>query len=422
MLFSAIMAFGVISYLSVVTREIPQQAKRIDRNRAMEIADAGLEHALWYINERLDVEGRTWWQEVCESYEEGVQTDDYEVGSPEYMFEEQEHYEVDIDHLTDTLSGLPTFFVRATGYITRDLPNGEQIETKKTMAVMTRPEGFADYARFVSDGNLSYGANAVLDGNVHTNRSLYCNGYPVTFRRKVTVGQSVVNQGNGIFYDELKTGVPTVELDSTMISSYIAPALSGGIYLDNHPEYYNAADDRYYIDLGTLVYPTGFNGIVYCSKDIKIHGTPTRPVTFVSNDDIYITDHIHQGYDPRHVVGLIAKDMLYLDTSTPNNLEVYAALMSTGNTWKALGTYASKSGLTIKGSIVTKYGGDANAYHGGVRNYIYDRRLLYYVPPSFPDFPGGSYMLIAWLEAPGESDWQSADIQLPDLQGLGYIY
>jgi len=411
-LFSAITISSAVAYLSVVSREIPQQAKRLDRNRVLELADAGLEHALWRINVDQD-----WWQTVCEDFVEGEQTDDAELFSPGDLFEDGEQYEVDIDHLTDTASGRPTFFIQATGIITRPLPDGREMQTLKTMAVMTRPEGFADYARFVASGNLTYGAGAVLDGKVHTNGNLDVTSgtvdRPIIFRRKVSTSGTVYgNVPNEVFfYDDLETGVPTVPLPEST-DTYATLAQNGGIY-------YAPADPATSVslDLSSITYPADFNGIIYCTKDIKVHGTPTRPVTLVSNDDVYITDHIHQGYDPRHVVGLIAKDYIYLDYSTPDNLQINAALLSINSSWKALGS-GSKYGLTIQGSIVTKYGGSAGPYMAGERHYNYDRRLLYYMPPEFPDFPGGSYVLTAWIESPGETTWQTSGLVPPDIEGL----
>lgn len=396
---TAIAVVSVATFFALVTREVPMQAKRIDRNRALEIADAGIEHALWQLNIN-----QTWWQSVCESYEEGVQSDDYELTSPDWLFDDGEWYEVDVDHYQDTVTGRPTFFIRATGYIQRYNPGGGEMKTLKTMGVMTRPEGFHDYARFVSNGSLSYGANAILDGKVHTNGDLRLNGRPVTFRRKVTAGGSIINESNGVFFDEVESRADQIPLPDTTIQ-FRNLAQTGGIYL-------NPSSTKY-IDLSTLTYPANFNGILYCTKDIKVKGTPTRPITLVSADDIYINGHIRQSSDPKNVVGLIAKDYVYLDASTPNNLEVTASLMAIKNTWKALG-YGSKYGLTINGSIVTNTGGSAGPYLAGERHYNYDRRLLYYMPPYYPDFPGGGYILTAWTESLGEQDWRDSGLTAAD--------
>jgi len=415
-LFSGITMISVATYLNLVSREIPMAAKRIDRNRALEIADAGLEHALWFINDQYEDNGVGWWSGICEEYEEGQQLDDPEIVTEEGYFEEGVRYEVDIDQVEDTQSGRATFFMRATGYVTREIETGEgNMDTLKTMAVLTRPEGFSDFARFVASGNLTYAPGAILDGNVHTNGDLYVDGteeLPIIFRRRVSVGGQVNgNDPNEVFFfDELEEGADITALPDPT-AQYRALAQADGIYHD-------PGGSSVSIDLSTLTYPSDFNGIVYSTKDIEVQGKPTRPVTLVAADDIYVTDHIEVADDPRHVVGLIAKDWVYLDSSTPNNLEVHAALMSIRRSWKALGSSGSKSGLTIKGSIVTKHGGSAGPYLGGVRNYIYDRRLLYYTPPLFPDFPGGNYILTAWLESPGEDDWREADLVLPDLEGV----
>ncbi len=416
-LFSAIVIFGVTSYVNVVSNEIPQQAKRMDRMRALEIADAGLEHALWFINDQYQTHGINWWIGLCDTYTEGPQTDDAENYSPEGLFPGGERYEVDIDQVSLSQSGRPTFFVRSSGYITRDLPRGGTMDSVKTMAVMTRPEGFSDYARFVATGNLSYGQGAIIDGNVHVNGTLSLNGTvdrPIVFRRRVAAGSVSGNvPGRVYFQDELKTGVSPIPLPDTT-TQYATLAQSGGIYYA--PPY---GVTYATIDLSTLSFPADFNGIIYCTKSIKVSGKPTRPITIVAGDDIRIMSHIPAADDPRHVLGLIAKDQIQLDSSTPNNLQIHAAIMAIQSNWEALGS-GSKYGLTIKGSIVTKTGGNAGPYLAGERHYVYDRRLMFYMPPMYPDFPGGSYVLVAWMEAPGEADWRDADLTLPDLEGLIY--
>ena len=414
-IFSAIVVFGVVSYINVVSGEIPQQSKRIDRNRTLEIADAGLEHALWFINQQLKTQGVNWWQGFCETYTEGPQEDDAEVLSPTGLFPDGERYEVDIDQVSVSQSGRATFFIRSTGYITRELPRGGAVDTVKTMAVMTRPEGFSDFARFVATGNLSYGAGAIIDGNVHVNGTLSLSGTvdrPIIFRRRVGAGSVNGNvPGQVYFYDELRTGVSPIPLPDTT-TQYATLAQNGGIY-------YNPPSGTTYVNLNlaTLTFPANFNGIIYCTKSINVSGKPTRPLTIVAGDDVKITSHIPPADDPRHVVGLIAKDQILIDASAPNNLEIHAAIMAIQRNWEALGS-GSKYGLTIKGSIVTNTGGSAGPYLAGERRYVYDRRLLFYMPPMYPDFPGGNYVLAAWLEAPGESDWRESDLRIPDLEGI----
>ncbi len=416
-LFSAIVIFGVTSYVNVVSNEIPQQAKRMDRMRALEIADAGLEHALWYINDQYQRHGINWWIGQCDAYTEGAQTDDAENYSPDGLFPAGERYEVDIDQVSVSQSGRPPFFVRSSGYISRELPRGGTMDSVKTMAVMTRPEGFSDFARFVATGSLSYGQGAIIDGNVHVNGTLSLSGTtsrPIIFRRRVAAGSISGNvPGQVYFQDELKTGVSPIPLPDTT-TQYASLAQSGGIY-------YNPPTGVTYatIDLSTQTFPPNFNGIIYCTKSIKVSGKPSRPLTIVAADDIRIMNNIPPADDPRHVLGLIAKDQIQIDSTAPNNLQIHAAIMAIQNNWEALGS-GSKYGLTIKGSIVTKTGGNAGPYLAGERNYIYDRRLMFYMPPMYPDFPGGSYVLVAWMEAPGEADWREADLRLPDVEGLVY--
>jgi len=416
MILSGVALFATASYLKVVTREIPQQAKRIDRNRALEVSDAGIEHAFWYIHDRLEDDGRSWWLGECELFAAGLQEDDFELVTPEGLLGTGETYEVDIDYLADSQSGLPTFWVQSTGTVTRVLPRGGQMTTRKTMAVMTRPAGFSDFARFVATGNLTYGAGAVLDGRVHTNGDLRVSGAtldrPILFRRQATVAGRIIGRAPDevFFYNGFKEGAKPVPLPD-VTSDFAQLAQQNGLYFDL------AVGSSLTIDLTTMNYPAGFNGILYCNQDIRVFGKPSRPITLVSGDDIRIMGDILPGDDDRHVVGLIAKDEIHIDQNTQSGLEINAALMAISRSWRALGS-GSKYDLTIRGSIVTNTGGSAGPYLAGQRNYIYDRRLLFYQPPMYPDFPGGKYVMTSWMEAPGEKDWRDSGLGPVDSLGI----
>jgi hypothetical protein len=65
--------------------------------------------------------------------------------------------------------------------------------------------------------------------------------------------------------------------------------------------------------------------------------------------------------------------------------------------------------LTVVGSLVQKQRGAVGTFSGDFygtltktsgysKNYIYDKRLLYYPPPYFP--PAKAYDLIYWREVP----------------------
>ncbi len=111
-------------------------------------------------------------------------------------------------------------------------------------------------------------------------------------------------------------------------------------------------------------------------------------------------------YDGNPVnLGLVAKDTIYIDSQTPRQLVVDAALLARDGNWRALGSSSSHpSGfdgswvLTINGPIITRVGGSAGPWSSyGVRRYNHDEDIVDYSPPYFP-VPLGGWQRIYWKE------------------------
>jgi len=105
-------------------------------------------------------------------------------------------------------------------------------------------------------------------------------------------------------------------------------------------------------------------------------------------------------------IGLVAKDKVYIDSDTPKQLIVDAALLSRDSSWEALGDssshpdeYDSSWQLTINGPIITAVDGSAGPWssYGGTRTYNYDDDIVSYQPPHFP-MPFGGWQRIYWKE------------------------
>jgi len=105
-------------------------------------------------------------------------------------------------------------------------------------------------------------------------------------------------------------------------------------------------------------------------------------------------------------IGLVAKDKLYIDSDTPRQLIIDAALFSRDNSWQALGDSSSHPGeydsswqLTVNGPIITAVGGSAGPWssYGGTRKYNYDEDIVSYQPPHFP-VPFGGWQRVYWKE------------------------
>lgn len=81
---------------------------------------------------------------------------------------------------------------------------------------------WSDYARFVSDNNLSIGSNAYYGGKVHSNGNIYCNGSNIRFMGEVTAGGSINPRSDTSFYEGRQSNVDRIDLPhSTEIGSRI---------------------------------------------------------------------------------------------------------------------------------------------------------------------------------------------------------
>ena len=103
-------------------------------------------------------------------------------------------------------------------------------------------------------------------------------------------------------------------------------------------------------------------------------------------------------------IGLVAKDMVYIDSGAPKQLIIDAVLLARDNTWEALGNssshpdeYSSSWKLTINGPLITALGGSAGPWsaYDGTRKYNYDEDLVFFPPPHFP-VPFGSWRRTYW--------------------------
>ena len=103
-------------------------------------------------------------------------------------------------------------------------------------------------------------------------------------------------------------------------------------------------------------------------------------------------------------IGLVAKDMFYISSSTPRQLSIDAAILTRDRTWNALGDWSSHPDgydpgvweLTMTGPIITMNGGSAGPWSSyGTRRYDYDMDMVEHAPPYFP-VPSDWWKLAYW--------------------------
>lgn len=161
---------------------------------------------------------------------------------------------------------------------------------------------------------------------------------------------------------------------------------------------------------GGIIYVAN-NGSTTGSKAGVIYlqgGTVTGPLTVVSENDMYIKNNITYTHDPvanpntTDALGLISQDDIWVDSSAPNSLSVYAAMIAAGTSSDGSnGSFGaihydtrSTGTLTVYGGIVQEQrGAVATVSHGNVatgyaKNYSYDPRFLTIPPPHYPVVSG----------------------------------
>jgi hypothetical protein len=140
-------------------------------------------------------------------------------------------------------------------------------------------------------------------------------------------------------------------------------------------------------------------------------GTVLGRLTIATESDMVIKGNIRYSSNPTNnpsstdALGLISKSDVSVDTSAPNNLVVYAAIMATGTPGVGDGSFgvlnyndASNPHLGYRGTL-TVYGGIVQLIRGAVgtfnsqtgvmstgyaKNYSYDLRFINNPPPYYP--------------------------------------
>ena len=131
------------------------------------------------------------------------------------------------------------------------------------------------------------------------------------------------------------------------------------------------------------------NGAIYAVQDVIVRTRPRRRrqgtrVTVASNDDIIVADNIHFVTSGQDVLGLVAKNNVYIAKYTPDPLTWSAGVIAQTGTWRARDwSGTNKSLMTFRGMAATDDGGSFAGMFA-TRDYGYDESFLWLPPPWFP--------------------------------------
>lgn len=152
-----------------------------------------------------------------------------------------------------------------------------------------------------------------------------------------------------------------------------------------------------------IIYVANSNGTGNAGT-IEIGGTIDNRVTIVSEDSIWITNHIKYAVNPTNnpssndVLGMVAKGDIVIRTNAPNNLTLQAAMMATGQNTNFVGSFVVQNNTTrppsgnlnMLGSIVqdtrgiVNWGGGGTTGNGYAKKYSFDVRLASNAPRYYP--------------------------------------
>ncbi len=238
----------------------------------------------------------------------------------------------------------------------------------------------------------------------------------VTFEDKVWSAAATIEKAstavNPVFKQGIALGATIETMASVDFTDLLSRATTGGLLLEG--------ETTIVIENTTLkitntrktwvnyVIPIPANGTIYV-KTSTSGTTTTRTgnltvsgptglggrLTLVADNDIKIDNHIIYKKNPQtdptstDALGLIAKRNVSIQTTAPNNLNVYAHIIcQTGgfgvinyNTGSARGT------LTVYGGLVNQVRNAVNTNGGATgyaKNYIYDARFARNPPPNYP--------------------------------------
>lgn len=216
---------------------------------------------------------------------------------------------------------------------------------------------------------------------------------------------------NPIFEQGLTTSATIETMASVNFSSLLTKANSGGLVLSGattivlNGTTMKVTNSRAGWSNKTMSVPA--NGLVYV-KTVTTGDSSTKTgnltvsapsgfngrASFVADNDILVTDHVRYTNNPETVpsstdaIGLIAKRKVEVQTSAPNNLEIYAHIIcqTSGFGVKDYNSGSSRGVLTVYGGIVNSIRNAVGIVGGSgyTKNYSFDRRFTTNPPPSYP--------------------------------------
>lgn len=451
-MFGAIFLIVGVSFVSWLASEHKLVAKKVDKEIALSIAEAGINYYNWHLahddsdytdghpGDPLNVNGNY-----------GPYVHDYFNNSGQKIGE----YSLEI---TPPEVGSTIVTVTSTGYTTSS-PN-----TKRVLELKTGKKSLTDYS-FLSHAGIWVGENEGTSGKVHSNGGIRFDG---TANAKITSAKTTYScSGTGHGCSGIKPGIWGIGGPSSFWEFPVTPVDFTGITIDlSNLETEANNSNTFYSETGS---PKGYHitfkadgsydifkvtsletsvkqwddeantwdtiqeqiknetisetraipssGVIFVEGNVWVDGVVNGKVTLVAaklpdpgwsnRPDIRINGNLtYIARDGNHKLGLMAQRHILVPRYAPNNLTIDGALLAqTGHVyfrdyWNA----SIKTNIEVYGGIITHefwtwtWVNGSNVVVDGYQttNTIYDGSFNYGPPPFFPTT--GEYQKISWKE------------------------
>lgn len=320
-------------------------------------------------------------------------------------------------------SGTPYVRVVAAGRKTGSTTDIRVVEA------YVRPSSLADYYRVV-DGDVSWGSDSTTNGKIYANGDVNHDGIATgDIFAEDQIGGSVSMQNGAQKYDSdsnpnIRSKIKNPIDFSSFLASFTdierASQLPGGIFLDDVSidawrltfnsggtitvEECNQSGGNHVADTAPScttagTYPVPPNGAVYSEQDVIVKGSVKGRVTVASNNDIIVGDNISYVTSGQDVLGLVAKNDLWVAKYVPSVHTWSAGVIVQSGTWQARSWSGSaKTRMTFTGMSATADGGSFAGMFDE-RIYGYDSSFVFLPPPWFP-IVEDAYTIVLFRELP----------------------
>lgn len=391
----------------------------VDSERALWLAEAGLERATTWFEEYYDEHSGT------PDIGDGVTDETLRGGTYSFV-------------LTDTVhnaGGLPAFAVRSTG---------EKDGAVRQVRSIIQAESFSRFQWFIESvgGGFSwFHTGERFEGPVHVNGNLQIDGDP-WFGGLVRAGGGLDMKvgSNPTFVRGYELNVPLIDLPTIAdvhATLKVAAMEPGGLYAGplGNKTYYEVELGRPvpghltytgYDEHGVEIYPETpvdislLNGAAWFEEEIRIWGVLDGQLTIGVDNSIWVMNDITYNESDENgptedcddVLGMIAAghpkgDIIIdwnSDTGAPDGVTIHAVMMALQKNIEAEDYQDGepRGYLTIHGSMIADYsihlGRIVNGVveSGYIRDYHYDNRDFVMPPPFFPYT--GEFRIISWEE------------------------